>query len=150
MIALFAALLLALLLALRATRPRPVDQRRILEDLRRALLSSPSLRAAHRDVCAALETWRLLPSADGAARTEPRARAIHIVVLDALARPFDGNTLLRALAHEACHAAGHVGHDAAFFQKQDACLAALHRDGLIDLDAPPHFAYPAAILELEP
>lgn len=144
--ALWAALALALLVALaHVATPRGVDQERLLESLRGALLSSQSLRRAHGDVCAALETWRLLPGA-GLSRADAGARTIHLVLLDALARPFDRNTLLRALTHEACHAAGHAEHDAAFFRKQDQCLAALARDDVIDLTDWPDFTYPAVIL----
>ena len=119
--------------------------RRAAHRLRRALLSSPTLRRAHPDVYAALETWRICPCTT-VSHTDPAARTIHLVLLDHRHDAYDANTLIRVLAHEACHAAGNLNHDAEFFDKQDQCLAALAADGILDVAAPLDTLYPAFIL----
>lgn len=128
-------------------RPAPTPAH-VLAQLRAKMLQAPTLRQWHPDVLQALRSWRLVPSEE-MSHADFANQTLHIVVGLPCGMHYDADTLTLVLTHELVHAAlgPRESHDAAFFAKEKACIAALTEDGLISRNALPNPMYPAQILE---
>ena len=154
-VSIFLTTLLVLVLFYISFAPtRTLTDSQLLAQLRADLLKSPSLRLQHSDILSKLQTWTILIASDFS-KTDFASRSLHLRIhLDNQTR-FDRATLILVLLHELVHATlgQDVPHDASFFQKEQSCIEALKKDGILQHDARAHPMYPAQIINratLEP